>query len=61
MTPERLIAETDFGLAATVRVAKVNVQAVWNVGAGRTAEFKSTLARRHTWGSLMFSANWGMR
>lgn len=61
VTPERLIAETDFGLAATVRVAKVNVQAVWNVGAGRTAEFKSTLARRHTWGSLMFSANWGMR
>lgn len=58
VTPERLIYETDLGIAALLRFGKVNLQGVWNMGAGRSPEFKSPLARRHTWGSLMFSANW---
>jgi hypothetical protein len=51
VTPKRLQAEWDLGVAAFI--APIRLQVVWNAYAGRSPEFVGALQRTHTWGSLV--------
>ena len=49
----RLQLEWELGAAAYVPICRAGLQIVWNVYAGRTAEFDAAESRTHTWGSIL--------
>lgn len=58
VTPRRLVAEWDGGLAAYVPF--IRTQLVWQFAQGRSPEFEGS-RRVHTWGSLLAVFSWPVK